>query len=154
MFIINGKYGLPAVLLLFVLIYVADSLEGYDVTKEDITQHDHLIVELTSCNSGYLDDEDVIEAVMTKAAEEAGATIVNSVFHKFEPQGVTGVLVLAESHLSIHTWPEKGYAAIDIFMCGEAEPRKAVQILKEGFLCEGMQVLTIKRGNDGSIVVK
>ncbi len=121
---------------------------------EDITQHDHLIVELKDCNSGYLDDEIVIQDVMARAAEEAGATIVNGVFHKFEPQGVTGVLVLAESHLSIHTWPEKRYAAVDIFMCGKAEPRKSVKILKEGFLCEGIQVLKLKRGNNGSIVVK
>ena len=80
----------------------------------------HLIIELSGCDQRILGDVEQIRGAMVMAAVEAGATIVGQSFHKFSPGGVTGIVALAESHLSIHTWPEHGYAAADIFTCGAA----------------------------------
>jgi S-adenosylmethionine decarboxylase len=92
----------------------------------------HLIIDLWDAR--YLDDIDVIELTFRRAIKEAGATLLHMHFHEFsENGGVSGVAVLAESHMSIHTWPERGYAAIDVFMCGGAEPHKVVPILKHAF---------------------
>lgn len=97
----------------------------------------HLIVEYTGCNRNILDDARLIEEHMNKAAQAAGATIIQSVFHQFSPQGVSGVVVIAESHISIHTWPEYGYAAVDFFTCGESvDPRKAQEYMKEKLQAE------------------
>lgn len=79
----------------------------------------HLLVELYDCPHALLDDPLRVEAAAIEAARQAGVTIVQSVFHQFSPQGVSGVLVIAESHISVHTWPEKGYAAVDLFTCGK-----------------------------------
>ena len=90
----------------------------------------HVMVELKECNPGLLDDLAYIREAMTQAADAAGATIIGESFHQFNPQGVTGILAISESHLCIHTWPEYGYAAADIFTCGENfDPSKAAQIL-------------------------
>jgi len=90
----------------------------------------HVMVELKECNPGLLDDLAYIREAMTQAADAAGATIIGESFHQFNPQGVTGILAISESHLCIHTWPEYGYAAADIFTCGETfDPSKAAQIL-------------------------
>ena len=78
----------------------------------------HLLLELNDCNREVLDDLDYIRQAMRGAAEQAGATIVGESFHKFDPIGVTGIVAIAESHLCIHTWPEYGYAAADVFTCG------------------------------------
>ena len=92
----------------------------------------HLILDLWEAE--HLDDAEVIEMAFRRAIRESGATLLHMHFHEFsENGGVSGVAVLAESHISIHTWPERGYAAIDIFMCGVAEPHKAVPILKHAF---------------------
>ncbi len=86
---------------------------------------------------------------MRAAAEEARATVMNSSFHKFGPQGVSGVLVLAESHLSVHTWPEHGYAATDIYVCGEScFPRLAQVSLARALGASQTELLTIERGLD------
>lgn len=88
----------------------------------------HLLIELTGCK--FLDDIDVIETAMVKAAEAAGATILQKFFHKFSPYGVSGAIVIAESHLTIHTWPEYGYAAVDVFTCGDrCNPYDAAEVL-------------------------
>ncbi len=79
----------------------------------------HLIVEYADCNCELLNDIDFLEEQMNESVRVAGATIVSSKFHRYNPQGVSGVIVIAESHLSIHTWPEYGYAAVDFFTCGE-----------------------------------
>lgn len=90
----------------------------------------HFILECYACDEACLDNVETIETAMLEAANVAKATIIKSFFHPFVPQGVTGVVVLAESHISIHTWPELGYAAIDIFTCGtEAQPRLACDYL-------------------------
>jgi S-adenosylmethionine decarboxylase len=79
-------------------------------------------------------DPDLIDRALREAAEAAGATILHSHFHHFSPNGgVSGVLVLAESHISIHTWPERDFAAIDIFMCGACDPHMSIPVLKETF---------------------
>jgi len=92
----------------------------------------HLILDLWDAE--HLDDAEVIEMAFRRAIQEAGATLLHMHFHAFsENGGISGVAVLAESHISIHTWPERAYAAVDIFMCGTAEPHKAVPILKHAF---------------------
>ena len=78
----------------------------------------HLILELKDCDAILLDNLDFIRESMLHAASSTGATVIGDTFHKFSPQGVTGVVAIAESHLCIHTWPEHAYAAVDIFSCG------------------------------------
>lgn len=75
--------------------------------------------ELYGCDKDALDDVAQIQSLMLEAARVAGATVVSSQFHKFAPQGVSGVVLIAESHIAIHTWPERGYAALDLFTCGD-----------------------------------
>ncbi|KZX82589.1 S-adenosylmethionine decarboxylase proenzyme, partial [Oleiphilus sp. HI0009] len=87
----------------------------------------HLLLELHGCDKALLNDLNYIKKCMTESAEKANATIVNSTFKAFDPQGVTGVVVLEESHISIHTWPEKEYASLDFYTCGNAEPVNAKQ---------------------------
>ncbi len=92
----------------------------------------HLILDLWDAE--HLDDAEVIEMAFRRAIKEAGATLLHMHFHEFSDNGgISGVAVLAESHMSIHTWPERAYAAVDIFMCGAAEPHKTVPILKHAF---------------------
>src|SRR5215468_1749931 len=79
-----------------------------------------VILDLYECETSHLDDLPWVEATLTNAARVAGATIVQTVFHKFAPWGISGVVVISESHLAIHIWPENRYAAIDIFTCGES----------------------------------
>jgi S-adenosylmethionine decarboxylase proenzyme len=93
-----------------------------------------------------LDDLKRIEALMNQAAKAARTNIVASVFQPFEPQGVTGVVVVEESHLSIHTWPEHGYAAVDFFTCGESIPELAHRVLAEGLRAERAEVIFVDRG--------
>lgn len=90
----------------------------------------HCILELYDCDKSKLDDEAFLRTTITTAAKRAGATLLNLITHRFEPQGVTGLALLAESHISIHTWPETGYAAVDVFTCGDhTMPEKACQHL-------------------------
>jgi S-adenosylmethionine decarboxylase proenzyme len=79
----------------------------------------HIICELSGCSPDLLSDVDGVRTVMERAALEANAEILKVAFHRFQPQGVSGVVVIAESHLSIHTWPESGYAAVDFYTCGD-----------------------------------
>ncbi len=105
----------------------------------------HLILDLWDAE--HLDDAGVIEMAFRRAIRESGATLLHMHFHEFsENGGVSGVAVLAESHISIHTWPERGYAAVDIFMCGAAEPHKAVPILKHAFKAGRISVSEQMRG--------
>lgn len=106
-----------------------------------------LMAELWECNREKIDSPKRIEEIMLRAAQGAGAEIIGSMFHEFEPQGVSGVVVIAESHLTIHTWPEQGYAAVDIFTCGEhTDPWKALEILAGEFEAEETQSMEINRG--------
>jgi len=79
----------------------------------------HIVCELSGCDPEVLTDVDAVHAMMVAAAEASRATVMESAFHRFEPQGVSGTVILAESHLSIHTWPEMGYAAMDFYTCGD-----------------------------------
>ena len=90
----------------------------------------HCILELYDCDPSKLDDETFLRHTITTAAQRAGATLLNLTTHRFEPQGVTGLALLAESHISIHTWPENGYAAVDVFTCGDhTMPEKACEVM-------------------------
>jgi S-adenosylmethionine decarboxylase len=92
----------------------------------------HLLADLSGVAPALLTSCARIEALLRAAAEAAGAHILHSHFHAFGPGlGVTGMVLLAESHISIHTWPEQAFAAVDIFMCGAAEPRRALDVLRE-----------------------
>ena len=91
----------------------------------------HCILELYECDHAKLDDEAFLRDTITTAAKSAGATLLNLITHRFEPQGVTGLALLAESHISIHTWPENGYAAVDVFTCGDhTMPERACDVLR------------------------
>ena len=84
---------------------------------------------------------------MLRAARETGATVIDTIFHQFSPQGVTGVVAIAESHLCIHTWPELGYAAVDIFTCGESfDPDEAASLIVEAVECKDPEVTEVERG--------
>ena len=107
----------------------------------------HLLVELQDCNREALDDTDMIRDVMLKAAIDCGAVVLGSQFHHFNPQGVSGVVVIAESHISIHTWPEYGYAAVDVFTCGTAvNPQIAAGVLIEKLDAKNHSLKEIARG--------
>ena len=107
----------------------------------------HLILELQECRPELLDDLDYVQQTLLEAAESTGATIIGNTFHKFSPQGVTGVVAIAESHVCIHTWPEYGYAAADIFTCGEGfSPHEAAAIISEKFECKSPSIQQIARG--------
>ncbi|MGF1606348.1 MAG: adenosylmethionine decarboxylase [Rhodothalassiaceae bacterium] len=95
----------------------------------------------------HLDDLALVEQALRRAAEEAGATVLSVDLHHFTPNnGVSGVAVLAESHISIHTWPERGFAALDVFMCGDAKPMAAIHVLREALAPAQVAVNEQKRG--------
>ena len=107
----------------------------------------HLILELEGCSSAALDDRETVSRVMTEAVEASGATLIQPFFHQFSPQGVSGVVIISESHFSIHTWPEYGYAAVDIFTCGDQiDMEVAVERLRRGFGAEAVQKMLLTRG--------
>ena len=107
----------------------------------------HLLMDLKGCDTNLLDDLEYVRQAMMGAAEEAGATVVGESFHKFDPMGVTGIVAIAESHLCIHTWPEYGYAAADIFTCGKSfEPQRAADVLVERLHCNSPSIQRLQRG--------
>lgn len=107
----------------------------------------HLIVEFADCDHAILDDQAALQEHMMEAVRRSGATIVKAVFHRYNPMGVSGVIVIAESHLSIHSWPEYGYAAVDFFTCGEAvDPYLAFEYMKEQLHAQSVSVTDLKRG--------
>ena len=111
----------------------------------------HLIIDLWGASN--LDNLPLMEATLREAVEKAKATLLHIHLHHFTPNGgISGVAVLAESHISVHSWPERNYAAFDVFMCGDAEPEKAIEVLKAAFTPTSVKVDTILRGeveNDG-----
>ncbi|MEW6570126.1 MAG: adenosylmethionine decarboxylase [Nitrospirota bacterium] len=107
----------------------------------------HLLVELRDCNPEILRSIEKVRNAMVSAAGEARATIVDISFHEFNPFGISGVIVIAESHLTIHTWPEYGYAAVDIFTCGDViKPEVAASYLVKLFECKNPSIVEMKRG--------
>jgi S-adenosylmethionine decarboxylase len=106
-----------------------------------------LILELFDCPASFLDDPKHVERTMIQAVEKSGATLIKPFFHQFAPQGVSGVVVISESHFSIHTWPEYGYAAVDVFTCGEViDINLAVECLRHGFGAGSVQKMELSRG--------
>ncbi len=108
----------------------------------------HLIIDLHGAKR--LDDIDHIEATLRRCVEAARATLLHIHLHRFQPNGVSGVAVLAESHISIHTWPDAGYAALDVFMCGIADPDACIPVLREAFAAQSVGVNEILRGRGAS----
>ncbi|MGI6435184.1 MAG: adenosylmethionine decarboxylase [Syntrophomonadaceae bacterium] len=107
----------------------------------------HVLAEVYGCQFEVLNDISQVEDIMINAALEAGAEVREVVFHKFSPQGVSGVVVISESHLAIHTWPELGYAAVDVFTCGESvNPWDACNYLAEKFGATHVTASEVKRG--------
>lgn len=104
----------------------------------------HLIIEVVRGEG--LDDQRRIEGALRDCVTACGATLLHIHTHKFSPQGVSGVAVLAESHISVHTWPEIGYGAFDVFMCGDAEPARAVEVLRRAFDAGEVRVQEFLRG--------
>ncbi|HYE83805.1 MAG TPA: adenosylmethionine decarboxylase [Clostridia bacterium] len=107
----------------------------------------HILAEIYGCSFDILNNKDRIQKIMVDASLEAGAEVREVAFHKFSPQGVSGVVVISESHLTIHTWPELGYAAVDVFTCGETvNPWDACNYLTEKLKAEHMTATEVKRG--------
>ncbi|HLZ96791.1 MAG TPA: adenosylmethionine decarboxylase [Steroidobacteraceae bacterium] len=107
----------------------------------------HLLADLHGVDADLLQDRVALESLLRRAAEVAGARVLGSHFHSFGVgDGVTGVVLLAESHISIHTWPETGLAAADIFMCGSAVPGRALAVLVDGLAPARHSVRTLSRG--------
>ncbi|MEO0262333.1 MAG: adenosylmethionine decarboxylase [candidate division WOR-3 bacterium] len=110
---------------------------------------EHYIVEASGCNSEIIGDIERVQHILVKAAEKANVQVWAVSFHRFPPNGVSGVIVISESHLSIHTWPEYGYAALDIYTCGEhANPEEAVNYILEEFKATSVHISEITRGID------
>ena len=107
----------------------------------------HLLLELWECSPEILKDLDKVRDAMVDAARAAKATVVEVAFHEFNPFGISGMVIIAESHLSIHTWPEYGYAAVDVFTCGDLiKPDIAAEYLIEKFECKLMDKKVLNRG--------
>jgi S-adenosylmethionine decarboxylase len=105
----------------------------------------HLLIDVFGAKR--LDDLELMESALRGAVEAAGATLLHIHLHHFTPNGgISGVAVLAESHISVHTWPERDYAAFDIFMCGDARPELGAEVLREKFTPTRMEILEQKRG--------
>lgn len=119
---------------------------GQYVVKDGLTYAGtHLLIDIWGAER--LDDLQHVETTLTEAVRATGATLLNIDLHHFTPNdGVSGVAVLAESHMSIHTWPELGYAALDIFVCGDCNPERAVPVLREAFKPTHIQLAEHKRG--------
>lgn len=104
----------------------------------------HLIIDVM--NGTGLDDEERVRRAFRDCVTACGATLLHLHTHRFSPQGLSGVAVLAESHITVHTWPETGYAAFDLFMCGDARPHEAVAVLARAFETQDVRVRELLRG--------
>jgi S-adenosylmethionine decarboxylase proenzyme len=115
----------------------------------------HLVAELTGCDAVVLDDLDRLQEIFRTAAEKAGATIVSTTSHRYAPQGVSVMVVIAESHVSAHTWPEYGYAAVDFFTCGDSvDPHKGLDYIRQELGATDAHVQEIARGIPSPVAEK
>ena len=122
-----------------------EELEKQNLDKVNLGQH--VLAEFFECDPNILNSNDKVEKYMIDAALECGATIVQKCFHMFNPYGVSGVVIISESHLAIHTWPELGYAAVDLFTCGpKCDPKVAYEYLKKKFDSKKASFTQLKRG--------
>jgi len=118
-------------------------------SKEVVALGKHILADLYNCETRLLNDIDYIRNIMLEAAIQANCTIVSEHFHEFSPWGISGVIVIQESHLTIHIWPEYAYAAIDLFTCGEsAQPWKAFNYLKQKLESDKNTFRDIARGRE------
>jgi S-adenosylmethionine decarboxylase len=107
----------------------------------------HVLIEYYGCNKNILENCKLIEKIMNDAARKSGATIVTNIFHQFSPYGVSGAVIIKESHLSIHTWPEHKYASVDVYTCGDkVDPWKAAHYLEEKLEARKSESIEIPRG--------
>lgn len=107
----------------------------------------HILAEIYGCDSAILNNKKLIEKKMVEAAVKAGAEVREVAFHEFSPQGISGVVIISESHLTIHTWPELGYAAVDVFTCGnKINPWDACNYLTDMLEARNMTATEVKRG--------
>jgi S-adenosylmethionine decarboxylase proenzyme len=107
----------------------------------------HILLELLGCDPGALNDLQGLEDAFTAAARESNATVLKTTFHQFNPHGVSGVVIISESHLTVHTWPEYGYAAVDIFSCGERmDVGRATEFLTHKLAAKHASSFEVKRG--------
>ena len=115
-------------------------------TKSDFGKH--YLIDLRDCDPEIIKSVEPTREIVLRAAKECGATILDDYFHQFQPIGVSGVVLIAESHISVHTWPESGFAAADIFTCGEMKPQVAIDIMREGFRAKAasMSMKVVVRG--------
>lgn len=115
--------------------------------KTQIHLGQHVLAEFFECDPNILNSPNLIEKLMVEAALECGATIVQKCFHMFNPYGVSGVVIISESHLAIHTWPELGYAAVDLFTCGDkCDPKVSYNYLRKAFNSKSASYTELKRG--------
>ena len=127
-------------------------LNSFSNDEEFIHQSKHLLLELYSCDFEKLNDESFLRCTLNKAAKLAKATVLNLISNKFEPQGVTAIALLAESHISIHTWPESNYSAVDIFTCGKnMSPELASQHLIKALKAEEHFLRVIERNPPSAV---
>lgn len=107
----------------------------------------HLLLELIDCDAALLNDIEYLRKVVSDIARQIGATVIKDSFYQFTPQGVSGVLIIAESHISIHTWPEYRFAAVDVFTCGDViDPNNAVGPFVEKLKAASSSHVEMKRG--------
>lgn len=113
-----------------------------------VTLGRHVILEMWGCCKDITNNVDVVKEILIKATEATNATLVDIVCHRFNPHGITGVAILAESHISVHTWPEYGYTAADIFICGNTvDPLNAASYMAQAFHAKETSTLELKRGD-------
>ena len=136
-------------------IYKKSQILSSSIDEQKLShQSKHLLLELYRCNREKLNDESYLRCSLNRAAKLANATVLNLMSNKFEPQGVTAIALLAESHISIHTWPESNYSAVDIFTCGQnMMPELASQYLIESLIAKEHSLRVIER-NPPSAVFK
>ncbi len=106
----------------------------------------HYLIDLLDCDPEIIKRVDPTREIVVRAAKECGATMLDDLFHQFQPFGVSGVVLIAESHISVHTWPENGFVAVDIFTCGEMRPQVAVDIMRKDFRAAEATVKVVVRG--------
>ena len=128
-------------------------LHSFSNDEKLIHQSKHLLLELYRCDCAKLNDELFLRCTLNRAAKLAKAKVLNLISNKFEPQGVTAIALLAESHISIHTWPESNYSAVDIFTCGQnMMPEQASQYLIKSLMAEEHSLRVIERNPPASVL--
>lgn len=117
------------------------------------TRGTHIMADLYQCNLVMLDDIEALRTHLLSSVEQIGATVEHEVFHRFKSDGVSGVIVLSESHLSIHTWPTRGYASVDSYTCGGLDPLPGIRFLAQAIGAVSMRFVEIARGLPSDIAL-